>query len=128
MKMLIIAIMFLAGAAVADIIPMSQWPRVIYLPGKQVVNPSVAQCVEAGYRLLPAKPATPEGKEIASEQIVQDSKNPTRAVYQITYADKVAVVVTNVSADKVVFQFSATGAYLGLTWTDAPKTNAVVEK
>ncbi len=134
MKMLIIAIMFLAGSVFGDLIPVQQWPRVVNLPGKQVVNPTVDQCVQAGYRLLEAKPATPEGKVIDNQKIIQDPENPEKAIYEIVYKDKPEVVspppppppvITNIPADRVQFSFSTNGVYYGAIWLDAPKTNTV---
>lgn len=70
-----------------SIIPVTEWPRVISLPDKQLVNPSISECVEAGYRLLPARPETPVGKRIKSETIVQDPDNAARCMYEMEYED-----------------------------------------
>ena len=106
------------------IIPVDSWPKVIYLPGKQVFNPTPNQCVEAGYRLKPAsKPATPEGKVISSQKLVQDENNPEKVRYEITYADKpdpptppTPPTITSVSADRVQFRFTTNGMFMGVEW------------
>ena len=135
MRSIVIAIMLAATFVMAEdkvkIIPVKTWPRVIYLPDKMVVNPSPAICISAGYRLLqPAEPI-PAGKIIASEKIIQDPTDPAKAIYERTYADKPTPPppepVTNVTADKVHFTFTASGGFVGATWIDAPKTNGVKE-
>ena len=111
-------------------IPVSIWPRVLNLADKQVVNPSVQTCVKAGYRMLIAKPATPEGKRIKSEKIIQDDKDSSKCKYDIVYEDipepPPPEVLTNVSSDKVTFRFTTNGIYRGVIWADAPATNIAV--
>ena len=117
------------------IIPVSIWPRVLNLPDKQVVNPSVQTCVKAGYRMLTPKPATPSGKRIKSEKIIQDDKDPTKCKYDIVYEDipepvipdpPVPEVLTNIANDRVSFSFTTGGVYRGVIWLDAPVTNIAV--
>jgi len=133
MRSIIIAILLAATSAMAGeaakIIPVKSWPRVIYLPGKMVVNPSPTICISAGYRLLKPAEAIPAGKVITSEKIIQDPNNPAKAIYERTYADKPTPPppepTTNVAADKVHFTFTASGGFMGAIWIDAPKTNGV---
>lgn len=135
MRSIIIAILLAATSAMAGdkvkIIPVQSWPRVIYLPGKMVVNPSPAICISAGYRLLQPAEKIPAGKVIASEKIIQDPNDPSKAIYKRTYADKPTPPppepTTNVPADKVHFTFTTSGSFVGATWIDAPKTNGVKE-
>lgn len=86
---IIIALLSLCSMACsAEIIPVNKWPKSINLENKQIVNPSVKECVQAGYRLLPAnKPTTPPGKKIAAEKIIQDPNDTTRCKYDVTYQD-----------------------------------------
>ena len=120
----VIAIILLAAtlawgqAEKVTIIPVTAWPRVLNLADKQVINPSVDQCVLAGYRVLTAKAATPTGKRIATEKIVQDPKDASKCVFEITYEDlpeppppPPPEVLTNVTADKVKFTFTDKGEY-----------------
>lgn len=134
MKIRIILILVLSAGfcfAQQKIIPVNKWPKVIYTTNKQIYTPTPDQCVSAGYRLKPAnRPATPEGKVIASQTLVQDENNPARVRYEITYADKpdppepsTPPAITNVSADRVQFLFTTSGAYRGIRWLDAPGTN-----
>lgn len=69
------------------IIPVSSWPTSIATPNKLITGPSVAECVEYGYRLLTPKPVTPTGKRILSEIIIQDPDDETKCKYEITYED-----------------------------------------
>jgi len=118
------------------IIPVNEWPKVIYTENKQIYNPTPGQCVSAGYRLKPAnRPATPEGKVISSQKLVQDEDNPEKVRYEITYADKPAPpdpptppTITNVSADRVQFRFTTNGMFMGVEWLDAPGTNNPIGK
>lgn len=128
----IISIILFAGLLFAgDIIPVKSRPKSITTVDKVICNPTIDQCVAAGYRLLEAKPATPEGKQIKSEKIIQDPDNATKCKYEIVYEDLPAKpvivpdVLTNVSADKVQFSFTTNGQYRGVIWLDAPKTNKV---
>ena len=136
MRSIIIAILLaatsaMAGELSAKIIPVQSWPRVIYLTDKMVVNPSPAICISAGYRLLQPAEAIPAGKVVATEKIIQDPNDPAKAIYERTYADKPTPPppepTTNVTADKVTFKFTASGAFVGAQWIDAPKTNGVKE-
>jgi len=115
-------------------IPVSIWPRVLYLSNKQVVNPSVQMCVKAGYRLLSAKPTTPTGKRIKISEIIQDPDDVTKCKYDIMYEDipepvipdpPVPEVLTNIAHDRVSFSFTTGGVYRGVIWLDAPVTNVV---
>ncbi len=135
MRSIVIAIMLAATFVMAEdkvkIIPVQKWPRVVYLPDKMVVNPSPAICIAAGYRLLQPAEKIPTGKVIATEKIIQDPTDPAKAIYERTYTDKPEPPppepVTNVAADKVQFRFTASGAFVGAQWIDAPKTNGVKE-
>lgn len=134
-KLLAGFIIILAGLAFSadKIIPVAAWPKVLNQSGKQIFNPTEGQCLTAGYRLLAAKPATPAGKVIASEKIIQDPTDPAKCIYDITYTDKPVIqppppeVLTNVAADKVHFTFTTAGVFRAVVWTDAPKTNGVKE-
>lgn len=128
MKILIaILLCLMAGNLIAGdkIIPVTEWPKVIYLKDRVTTNPTVDECVKAGYRLLRPKPETPEGKQIKSEKIVQDDKDASRAEYKIEYEDipppPPPEVLIDVLADKVLFQFTTNGDYRGTIWKDAPK-------
>ena len=69
------------------IIPVTTWPLSIATGNKLITGPSIAECVEYGYRLLAPKPATPTGKQILNETIIQDPDDETRCKYEITYED-----------------------------------------
>jgi len=135
MKYLIAVIMVAAtvayGQAEKAIIPVAAWPRVLNLADKQIVNPNVAQCVKAGYRLLPARPATPTGQRIKSETIVQDDRKADMCKYIIVYEDVPVKPIpqpetlTNVPSDKVTFNFTTGGVFRSVSWIDAPQTNQV---
>jgi hypothetical protein len=136
MKTLLAILMLVATCAMAQdakIMPVDAWPKKITTADKVIFNPTVDQCVKAGYRIIPAKPATPEGKRIKSEELVQDDKKADAVKWVIVYKDIPALVVpvpevlTNVSADKVQFTFTVDGSFRGVKWVDAPKTNEVVE-
>jgi len=131
---LAIAIMVLCAVsawAQVKLIPVKAWPRVIQTAGKQIVNPSEKDCVAAGYRLVPAKPATPAGKRIVSETLVQDSKKASYVMWEIMYEDIPAPVIvppevtTNVAAARVSFEFTTGGVFRAVKWLDAPATNKV---
>jgi hypothetical protein len=125
-KIALILITLLAFSALADLIPGYSWPKKINYGGKEVHNPTVAQCVAAGYRLIPTKPDTPEGKRIKAESFVQHDTSPEYVQWVIEYEDiptVPVVVITNVPFNKVVHQFTTNGQYLGTFWLDAPVTN-----
>jgi len=115
----------------AEIIPITSWPKTISMADKVICNPTVDQCVKAGYRLLTAKPATPAGKRIKSEAISQDDKDPTKCKYDIAYEDipeptpVLPEILTNIPAERVSFNFTTNGSYRGVVWLDAPATNVV---
>ena len=130
----IAAVLFSVCMAVADIIPVDAWPSTVTLKDKIIYNATVKDCVKAGYRLKPAKPDTPAGKQIKSETLVQDDADESKATFVIVYEDApiiippviVPEVLTNVPASKVTFSFTTNGEYRGVVWTDAPKSNGVV--
>ncbi len=130
-RITVVSVLMAAGMAVAAIIPVQSWPRKITAGGKVVFNPTPAQCVEAGYRLLQPAEKVPDGKVVATEKVVQDPNDPTRAITVRTYIDRPAPSrpepTTNVTADRVRFIFTTNGAFLGATWLDAPPTNGVRE-
>ena len=142
MKLLFVFLTLLAFSVGAEdmaqkIIPVSVWPRVIYFSGKQIVNASVKTCVRAGYRMLTAKPATPSGKRITSEKIIQDDKDSSKCKYDIVYEDIPEPVIpdppppevlTNIANDRVSFSFTTNGNYRGVVWLDAPVTNIAAGK
>ena len=132
MKAIIVIILLAVAQSVLAIIPITSWPKVLHFEGKQICNPSASTCVRAGYRMLTPKPATPEGKRIKSEKIIQDDKDSSKCKYDITYEDipepPPPEVLTNVASDKVVFKFTTNGVYRGMTWIDAPITNIAVIK
>ena len=123
----------LTGAAQesAKLMPVQSWPRVIAYDGKQIVNPDPGLCVKAGYRLIPPKPATPEGKYAVSAELVQDEKDPARVKWAIEYADipppPPPVGTVTAAADRVRFVFETNGAFRAAVWLDAPRTNGVRE-
>jgi len=131
--LIICAICAICGysADTAKIIPVTSWPREINIPGKQIINPSRAQCIAAGYRILQPSEAVPADKLIDTETIIQDPDNPAQAIIVRTYKDKPAVspstppVITNVSVENITFQFTTDGYFVGVIWNDAPSTNSV---
>lgn len=133
--MLSATLAFAASEKVA-IIPVAKFPTVVYLGGKQICNASVTDCVKAGYRLETAKAATPAGKRIKSDVIIQDPNDATRCIHSITYEDKPVVVTpviapevrTNIVVNRISFAFSTNGTFRGATWLDAPKTNIAAGK
>lgn len=128
-------LMLAAGIATAQekvaIIPVTAWPKTVSLGDKIIYNATPADAVKAGYRLIPAKPATPVGKVIKSETLIQDDKDATKVKYVIVYEDaKPPVIVppvtlVEVKYDRVTFLFSTNGQYRGVIWLDAPATNKV---
>jgi hypothetical protein len=116
----------------AKLIPVSKFPATVTYGGKTYYNASADICVKAGYRLIPVKPVTPEGKQIVSEKFVQNDKKPECVKYEIVYEDipvkptpppYVPPVLTNVAAERVQFKFTTNGTFYGATWLDAPATN-----
>ena len=140
MRSIVIALMLSVTLAFAAdktaIIPVSKFPAVIYLDGKQIVNASVADCVKAGYRLETAKAVTPTGKRIVTDTIIQDPNDATRCIHAIVYEDKPVVVApvitpevrTNIVINRISFSFTTNGTFRGVTWLDAPKTNIAAGK
>ena len=136
MKTLLAILMVVAACAVAQdakIIPVDAWPKKITTADKVIFNPTTEQCVKAGYRLIPAKPSTPEGKQVKSAELVHDDKKADAVKWVIVYEDIPAPVVpvprvlTNVAADRVTFTFTTNGVFCGVEWKDAPRTNGVHE-
>ena len=129
---LVFLLIAVSAAFAGDIIPVKDWPKSIVAGGKLITGPTVTECIEAGYRLLPdKKPSTPAGKKIVSEKIIQDPADPAKCKYEIVYADAVTVkptATTNIPADRVLFTFSTNGHFRGVVWLDAPVTNAAKEK
>ena len=136
MRRILFAIVALISLSVfaVDIIPVKQWPKTIHAPDKLITGATIADCVKYGYRLLTAKPATPEGKKIKSQAIIQDDKDPTKCKYKIVYEDIPEPVIppppepevlTNIVNDRVSFNFTTNGTYRGVVWLDAPATNVV---
>lgn len=127
-----LAIVIAAAAPATEIIPVKDWPKSIVAGGKLITGPTVDECIKAGYRLLPdKKPATPAGKKIVSEKLIQDPADPAKCKYEIIYEDVAAVkpsAITNISADRVLFTFSTNGHFRGVVWLDAPVTNTIKEK
>ena len=134
-KEMLITILITAVAAglLADkieqkkIIPVNTWPRVLNVPGKQVINPSVDQCVAAGYRILRPAPVVSAGKQVVEKKIEQCPDDPSYAIVVYVLEDKPVViptVVTNVPADEVEFKFTNEGLFLGVRWKNAI-TNSV---
>jgi hypothetical protein len=136
MRTVITAILFATGIALAGaqkIIPVDAWPSAVLVGKVLYTNPSVKLCVEAGYRIKGAMPATPSGKRVVSVSWVQgDKAEQCKAV--VTYADIPAPVVppivgtVTVAADRVQFVFATNGTYRGAVWSDAPKTNGATPK
>jgi len=132
--MLLITTTSLIGQVEKAIVPVKTWPSTIHLPNKIIMGATISDCVQAGYRLLTAKPATPAGKRIKSEEIIQDDKDSTKCKYNITYEDipepvipdpPVPEILTNIVHDRVSFSFTTGGVYRGVVWLDAPVTNVV---
>lgn len=127
-KILIIIIALLAltlSVFAADIIPVDAWPKSI---GGYIFNPTVEQCVKAGYRLKQPLPDTPEGKRVVKIEWAQgDKAEQCKAV--VTYEDipvpvvKPVVGTVTVATDRVKFIFATNGTFRGTVWLDAPATN-----
>ena len=136
MSKVLFAIMALISFSVfaVDIIPVTSWPTTIYAIDKLITGATISDCVKYGYRLLATKPATPSGKRIKSEEIIQDDKDLTKCKYDIVYEDipePIPVppeVLTNIANDRVSFSFTTGGVYRGVVWLDAPVTNIAAEK
>lgn len=132
--MLLIAVSLTVAQTAPAIIPVRVWPNVVYWNGHQFIHASATICVKAGYRMIPAKPVTPEGKRIVSEQFIQDPDDVSMCKYEIVYEDippppvvppVEPEVLTNIAVKDCVFSFTTNGQYRGIIWTNAPKTNAV---
>lgn len=136
MIIMVSATLALAASDKPAIIPVSKFPNVIYLGGKQICNASAADCVKAGYRLETARAITPTGKRIVTDTIIQDPNDATRCIHSIVYEDKPVVVApvitpevrTNIVINRISFAFSTNGTFRGVTWLDAPKTNIAAGK
>jgi len=137
MKRLIISLIILCGTVgLAEkieqkkIIPVDTFPRVLNLPGKQIINPSVDQCVKAGYRILRPAPVVPSGKQVVERKIEQCPDDPSKAVVVYVLEAKPILVkplppvITNVPADEVEFRFTTNGLFMGVTWKNVA-TNSV---
>ena len=115
----------LAGVAMAQIKPVESWPTTIKTSDSITYNATEADCIKAGYRLIPAKPETPIGKQIKSESLVQDGKSEKSAKWDIVYEDAPVVkspaivpeVLTNVPAANVTFIFTTNGEFRAAIWT-----------
>ena len=133
-KYLIIGLMFLMTTLLiaADIIPVSVWPKTIVTTDKVICNPTALQCVEAGYRLLADKPATPSGKRIVSQKIIQDPNDETKCIYEITYEDipivppVVPEVLVIVPVTNVIFYATSNGVPRNWKLKTMPATNTVI--
>ncbi len=126
-KYLIIILSLMAGLLFAgDIIPVNSWPKTITTADKVICNPTIDQCVAVGYRLQPDKPATPEGKYIKSQSLVQDDKDPAKAKWVIVYEDiPPPETLTNVVVEvkdfgRVQFSFNTNSVFRMIEWLDAP--------
>ena len=139
MRTTTLVVMLIATLAFAQaekaIMPVSSWPRVVNFDGKTYYDADVGVCVEAGYRMLTAKPATPVGKRIKSEKIIQDDKDSSKCKYDIMYEDipepvipdpPVPEITTNIILGRLAFTFSTNGYWRGIEWLDAPQTNIAV--
>lgn len=128
---IILAAVLAAGGLAQDarLIPVREWPRVLNLDSKQIVNPDAGLCVRAGYRLIPERPATPPGKRVVSERFEQDAARREYVAWVIEYADippvrpSEPVGVVTASADRVRFTFTTAGTFRAAIWLDVPKTN-----
>ena len=131
MRIALLALM-IAGVALAQdakIIPVDKFPSTVNYGGKTYYQASADICVKAGYRLIPSKPATPEGKWIKSEKFEQDDKKADSVKWVIEYEDipapptpppVIPEVLTNVVVGRLSFAFSTNGWWRGVTWLDAP--------
>ncbi len=127
----IFLVLFAAAVSAQEIKPVTEWPKVINTAAGQTVNASVADCIQAGYRLLPDEPAVPEGKAVASRAVVQDPDNPGMAKIVVTFADAVPVkeeVLITVTADKVSFTFTENGELLSVKLIGDAKPGGLVEE
>ena len=138
MRRILFAIVALISLSVfaVDIIPVKQWPKTIYAPDKIITVATISECVKAGYRLLTAKPATPGGKRIKSEKIVQDDKDPAKCKYDIVYEDIpeppeppviVPEVLVIVPATNIVFWATTSGVPRSWKLKNAPASNNISE-
>lgn len=120
----LLILLFVAGSAQA-IIPVSSWPRVIQIPGKNIIHPTQAQCLSAGYRLADAMPTPPAGYRIVTATPVQHETEPTRCTWSIT-TEEIPVVppnneeLTKVNCARTKALFNSAGKFRGMIWLDAP--------
>jgi hypothetical protein len=134
---LLTAAVLVSAATAAEIIPVATWPKTIATKDAITYNATEADCIKAGYRLIPTKPETPEGKRIKSETLVQDGKSTKSAKWDIVYEDAPVVkppaivpeVLTNVPAANVTFVFTTNGEFRAAIWTASQAiTNKAVMK
>jgi len=130
------AAILVATVATADIIPVESWPTTIKTKDSITYNATEKDCIKAGYRLIPAKPETPEGQQIKSETLVQDDKSTKMVTWVIVYEAKPIVeqpvfvpeVLTNVPAANVTFVFTVDGKFRDIIWNnESTKTNTVTK-
>jgi hypothetical protein len=123
--------------AMAQIKPVESWPKTISTSDGITYNATEKDCIKAGYRLMPAKPKTPLGKQIKSETLVQDDKSATAAKWAIVYEDAPVVeppvyapeVLTNIPTSQVTFVFTTNGEFRAAIWKDLQAiTNKAVTK
>jgi len=120
------------------IIPVKKFPSTIHLPDKIITGATIADCVEAGYRLIPKdKPEAPSGKRIKKEEFVQDETDESACKYRIEYEDIPALpppppppppeVLVVVPLTNVVFWATSNGVPRSWKLKNAPVTNSMVE-
>lgn len=98
-KCFILLVVIVCLPAHGGIIPVTSWPSCITTAGGVTHNPSVAQCVTEGYRLVGEAPPAPSGKVLVSRAYAQDPDNQERAVYVDEYADIPAPVIPGKSLE-----------------------------
>lgn len=141
MKVLISVLTFICmTVGAAEIIPVTSWPKTVATSGGITYNATEQDCIKAGYRLIPAKPETPAGKQITSEALMQDDKSARMAKWVVVYEavpivepipfpEIIPEVLTNVPASKVTFVFTTNGDFRAAIWTETlGKTNLPVIK
>jgi len=140
MKTLIVIILLAAMSAMAQVEKqifdaVDAWPKTVSVGGVTYYNPPVSICVASGKRLKPAaKPATPVGKQIKAETLIQDPDKPEACKWEITYEDAPPVVPppvippevpVKIDVSKVEFYAFTNSGIINMVWLDAPKTNKV---